>query len=80
MAARTRSDAPRRDARQPPVVSRHRGIWRDPCLLWVLVVSKRAWDVARQSEPGGVSDGDRSDQGPDPNDVHDPGQIVGQNR
>ncbi len=43
-------------------------------------MSKRAWDVARQSEPGGVSDSDRSDQRPNPDDVHEPGQIVGQDR
>src|ERR1700746_804606 len=48
---------------------------------WVLVVSKRPWGCRPwQPGPGCVSGRDRSDQRLDPDNVHDPCQIVGQNR
>src|SRR6202007_495932 len=50
-------------------------------LLWVLVVSKRPWGCRPwQPGPGCVSGRDRSDQRFDPDNVHDPCQIIGQNR
>src|SRR6202007_490019 len=50
-------------------------------LLWVLVVSKRPWGCRPwQPGPGCVSGRDRRDQRLDPDNVHDPCQIVRQNR